>query len=212
MGHRARAKCTEKDGMLQRDYPRYTASMRFFALDTNIAQKIRQRYCTEGEEEVLLTRYHWLSFVFKSVREIAITAVFLGVIFLAWKYEWPLYEIIAGSVLLWLVFVFFHVLREFIDWRYDMFLVTTEKIVLVDQTSFIRHEEKPIHLENVGGVSSATQYLNLFPFGSLTLHLKEGLGGDAVKLRYVPHAAHVASAIADVVTRYQRRGHDIDAA
>ncbi len=181
--------------------------MRFFALDTRIAEKIRQRYCTEGEEEVLLTRYHWMSFLFRTVREACITIALLVVIFLALEYEWPLYEIIGSAAAVWIVFVFFHVLRDYIDWRYDMILLTTEKMVLVDQTSFIRHEEKPIHLENVGGVSSSTQFLNLFPFGTLTLNLKEGLGGDALTLRYVPHAERVASLISDVVTKYQRKGH-----
>jgi hypothetical protein len=49
----------------------------------------------------------------------------------------------------------------------------------------------------------------LFPFGSLTIHLKEGLGGDAVKLRYVPHAKEIASVVSEVVTQYQRKGHTI---
>jgi hypothetical protein len=181
--------------------------MHFFALDTRIAEKIRQRYCTEGEEEVLLTRYHWMSFLFRSVRETFITVALFTVIFFAWEYQWPMYEIIGFAAAIWIIFVFFHILRDYIDWRYDMILLTTEKMVLVDQTSFIRHEEKPIHLENVGGVSSSTQFLNLFPFGTLILHLKEGLGGDAVTLRYVPDAQHVASLISDVVTKYQRKGH-----
>lgn len=185
--------------------------MRFFALDTGIMERIRMRYCTEGEEEVLLTRYHWLCFLFNSMRDVALTIVLVTVIIFAWEYEWPMYEIIGFAAGLWILFVFFHILKDYIDWKYDMILLTTEKMVLVDQTSFIRHEEKPIHLENVGGVSSSTQFLNLFPFGTLTLHLKEGLGGDAVTLRYVPHAEHVASIISDVVTKYQRKGHTVDA-
>ena len=184
--------------------------MRFFALDTGIMERIRMRYCTEGEEEVLLTRYHWLCFLFNSMRDVALTIVLVTVIIFAWEYEWPMYEIIGFAAGLWILFVFFHILKDYIDWKYDMILLTTEKMVLVDQTSFIRHEEKPIHLENVGGVSSSTQFLNLFPFGTLTLHLKEGLGGDAVTLRYVPHAEHVASLISDVVTKYQRKGHSVD--
>ena len=133
--------------------------MRFFALDTRIAQKIRERYCTEGEQEVLLTRYHWLSFLFRSFWQLTFTATLIIIVIFALSSAWPLFEVVGFVIGLWIVIVFFRLLKAFIDWRYDMILLTTEKIVLVDQTSFIRHEEKPIHMENVGGVTAATQFL-----------------------------------------------------
>lgn len=181
--------------------------MRLFALDTNATQKICQRYCIEGEAEILLTRYHWMSFFLRSVREFLITLILLGVVYVAWTYEWPLTEIIGSVVALWVVFVLFKVLKAFIDWRFDFILVTTDKIVLVDQTSIFSREEKPIHLENVGGIAAETQCWDIFPFGKITIHLKEGLGGDAVTTYFVPHAQEVAATIVDAVTKYQRKGH-----
>jgi hypothetical protein len=181
--------------------------MRLFALDTKATQKICARYCTQGEEVVLLTRYHWLSFLIRAFREFVVTIAMFALIAVAWTYHWPLVEIIGTVVSLWVVFVFFRVLKMFVDWRFDTLLVTTDKIVLVDQTSIFSREEKPIHLENVGGIAAETQFWDVFPFGKMTIHLKEGLGGDAITVYFVPHAQEVAATIVDVVTKYQRKGH-----
>ena len=106
--------------------------------------------------------------------------------------------------MLWSVLTFFQILRVLIDWRYDFLLITTDKIVFVDQTVFFRHEEKPIHLESVGGASSTTQFWGVFPFGILQLNLKEAMGGDSITIAYVPHAEQVAGLIAEAVSRFQR--------
>lgn len=185
--------------------------MRLFALDTRAFQIICKRYCTQGEIEVLITRYHWLSFLFRTFRELLITLVLLGLVAVAWSYDWPLAEIVGSAAALWVIFVLLRVLKAFIDWRFDFILVTTDKIVLVDQTSIFHRQEKPIHLENIGGIAASTQFWDLFPFGKITIHLKEGLGGDAVPIYFVPHAQEVAATIADVVTKYQRKGHSVDA-
>lgn len=183
--------------------------MRLFALDTRAMQHIRKRYCTAGECEVVLTRYHWMSFLLRSFREFLVTLILAALVFVAWEYEWPIAEIIGIVVSLWVIFVLFKILKAFIDWRFDFILVTTDKIVLVDQTSVFSRQEKPIHLENVGGIAASTQFWDIFPFGRITIHLKEGLGGDAVTIYFVPHAQELAATIADVVTKYQRKGHTV---
>lgn len=177
--------------------------MHFLALETDIS-KIKQAYCHEGECEVLFTRYHGLSFFFAILREIILTAVFFAVGVYGWMSDWPM-EWLAGILFLcWFLFVLFNVVKAYIDWSYDFIYVTTDKIILVDQTSIFKREIKPLHMENVGSVSTETQMWGLFPFGKLRLHLKEGLGGDDLTLKYVPYANKVASQISAVITRYQR--------
>ena len=96
-------------------------------------------------------------------------------------------------------------LRAFIDWQYDFIYVTTDRIVLIDQTTFIKQRIMPIHHENIASVSSETQFWNVFPFGRIVVRLKEGEGGEKIMLQYIPDAADVAARISEVVTRYQRR-------
>lgn len=192
--------------MEKRGIWRILIPMRIFALETD-PTKIRKQYTTqvEGEHEVLVTRYHGLSFFFATLREILITIFCLAVGIVAWSFEWPIWPVIGALVAVWFIFVFFTVIKAFLDWRFDMIIVTTDKVILVDQTSIFKQEVKPMHLENIGGISSATQFWNIFPFGQLKIHLKEGLGGDTVILRYVPDVQQVSATISHVVTKYQRQ-------
>jgi hypothetical protein len=98
-------------------------------------------------------------------------------------------------------------LKAYIDWTYDFIIITTDKVILVDQTSIFKQEIMPLHLENIGGISTFTQYMDIFPFGGISIHLKEGKGGEDVMLKYVPRAKEVAGTLSDVVTTYQRRAH-----
>ncbi|OIO55734.1 hypothetical protein AUJ46_00350 [Candidatus Peregrinibacteria bacterium CG1_02_54_53] len=180
--------------------------MRIFALETDV-EKLKKQFLSAGEQEVLMTYYHGLSFFFASLREMIISIVMVLVVAGAIWWGAPPWWTAGILFLLWFVFVFFNLLKAYIDWAYDFILVTTDKIIFVDQTSFFRQEIKPLNLENVGGVSVQTQYWNIFPFGIVSVHLKEGLGGDRIIKSYVPRAREVAAKISEVVTRYQRYDH-----
>ena len=183
--------------------------MRIFALETD-TQKLKKQFLSEGEQEVLMTYYHSLSFFFASLREMILTILLVAIGVVATMWSAPLGWTVGIIFLLWFVFVFFNLLKAYIDWAYDFILVTTDKIIFVDQTSIFRQEIKPLNLENVGGVSVKTQYWSIFPFGIVSVHLKEGLGGDRIVKSYVPHAQEVAAKISEVVTKYQRYDHQPD--
>ncbi len=177
--------------------------MRIFALETD-SDKLIQQCLSEGEDVVLLTYYHALSFLFASLRDIALTIVMFIVGIAAWQYEAPMLWVTGGLIMLWFALAFFNLLKAWIDWRYDFILVTTDKLVLVDQTSIFHQKINPIHLENIGSISSETQYMNMFGFGKIVVSLKEGEGGQSITLTYVPSADQVASKISQTVTYYQR--------
>jgi hypothetical protein len=178
--------------------------MRFLALETD-KQRIINEFCNEGEEILLITYYHGLSFLFAIFRDLLATLVMLALGFGAWWFEFPLVWSIAILFFTWLFFVSFNILRAFLDWCYDMIIVTTDKVIFIDQSSLFAKSINPIHVENIGGISTKTQYWNIFPFGILTVNLKEGLGGDTVEKRYVPRVETVASEISEAITAFQRR-------
>jgi hypothetical protein len=97
----------------------------------------------------------------------------------------------------------FGLVRAFIDWKYDFILLTTDKLIIVDQSSLFRKSITPISLENLGDVVSQTQWLNLFNFGIIQFALKEGTG--EVKLKFMPDADALVAKIAEQITLYQRR-------
>jgi hypothetical protein len=180
--------------------------MRFFALETDV-EKIKCRFVCQGEEnEVLTTRYHGLSFLFASIREFMITLLLFTVGIFAWWLDAPMGYTVMILFLIWFFFVFYNLLKAWIDWRFDFIFITTDKIVIVDQTSIFRQKVNPIHIENIGSVTAETQLWDIFNCGIVQINLKEGEGGHLVILRYVPHAKDVASKISDIVTRYQRKG------
>lgn len=180
--------------------------MRFLALETDI-EKIKSRFLCEGEEqEILMTRYHGLSFLFASFREFIMTILIFGVGIIAWWLEAPMVYAVGILFTVWFIFVFYNLLKAWIDWRFDFLFVTTDKVVIVDQTSIIRQKINPIHIENIGSVTSETQFADIFNCGTVEINLKEGEGGDKIILRFVPNAKEVASKISDVVMRYQKKG------
>ena len=193
---------------------RYDAlTMRILALQTD-RDKLIKKFCHEhgGEQVVLMTYYHGLSFMFAIAREIILTVTLFAAGIAAWMFNLPMAWVTGILGGLWFVFVFFNVIKAYIDWYYDFILVTTDKVILVDQTSVFKQEVMPIHIENIGGVSTFTQFWNIFPFGGICVHLKEGRGGEDISKKYVPRAQEVASKISDTITRYQRhqyKGQDM---
>lgn len=177
--------------------------MRILALETD-TEKIKQQCLSQGEQVVLMTYYHAMSLFFASLREILVTTILFAVGVMLWFFEAPMLWVTGGLFLLWFLFVFFNLLKAWIDWRYDFILVTTDKLVLVDQTSILHQKINPIHLENIGSIASETQYWNMFGFGKIVVNLKEGEGGESICLTYVPRASDVAAKISQTVTYYQR--------
>lgn len=177
--------------------------MKILALETD-TQKLKQQFISDGENEVLMTYYHALSFLFAIIKDIFVTITLFVTGVIAWQFSLPMGWVVGFLFIVWFLFVFFNVLKSWIDWRYDFILVTTDKLVLVDQTSIIRQKVNPIHLENIGSVSAETMYWDIFGFGKIVVALKEGEGGQNITLKFVPNAGQVAAKISQTVTYYQR--------
>lgn len=177
--------------------------MRFFALDTNI-ENIKQRYMAQGEKEIMTVYYHGMSFFFAVIRQTIFTVIIFAIGLAGGIAGIPLGGLIGVLFFIWFFFVFNSILKAYLDWNHDFIFITTDKIVLYDQTSVFHHMVTPINMENFASVSSSTQFFNVFNFGALELNLKEG-AGERIVLKYIPHAGHVAAQISQCVTTYQRR-------
>ncbi len=182
--------------------------MRIFALETD-KNKIIKRFCHQNEKVVLVTYYHGFSFLFATLRETGITIglVLLGGV--AWYYQLPMGWVVGILFSIWFVFAFLNMLKAFIDWCYDMIIVTTDKVILVDQTSIFKQNINPVHLDNLGSITTQSQFWDALPFGVIRFHLKEGLGGDDIMKRYIPRYRDVSGVISQVMTAFQRTRQNV---
>lgn len=177
--------------------------MHIFALETDV-EKLKRQFLSAEEQEVRTVFHHPLQFVLKALRQLLITVALVALGVLLVSFGLPAWPVIWAMLAAWFLVVFFPLLRAYIDWKYDFILLTTDKVVVVDQSSLFHRKVTPMNLENFASVSAETQFLNIFPFGILHGSLKEGTGVE-LRLRYIPHAAEVAALISDTVTQFQRR-------
>lgn len=177
--------------------------MKILALETN-EERLKQDLITASEQ--LLLSIHFSGFLFgaRLIRSIVITLflILVGAAGVFGGLPWEMVTIVL--FLAWLPAVGWRLLTAWIDWRYDVLLVTTDKIIVVDQSSIVRSSIQQMNIENIASVTAHTQYGDLFPFGRLCFDLKEGTGQRMV-LPFVPRARAVASTIANIVMDFQGR-------
>jgi hypothetical protein len=178
--------------------------MKIFALETDI-QRVKNRFLAHSEKEIFTARPHVLRFISSILWEIFLTVVF-GCIaaYLYFGFSLDLRWVLGLFGGAWLLVAFFPIMQSFIDWRYDLIFLTTDKLVIVDQVSLFRKSITPINLENLGDVVAQTQWLSLFNFGIIHFALKEGQGPEII-LRFMPEADKLVAKISQQITLYQRR-------
>ena len=177
--------------------------MKILALETDL-DKLNRSFLSPGEEIVLAVRFHSFVFVLRTLGSLLMTIVLVGAGTAAISADMPSGVIVPILAIAWAAVPGRALLRALIDWQFDELVVTTDKIIVVDQSSLFRQEIQQMNLENLASVKAITQYWGLLPFGRLHFDLKEGTG-KAVKLGYIPRTQRVCSLICDVMVKFQRR-------
>lgn len=181
--------------------------MKIFALETDEEKLIRE--CLSQDEKVLLrVKFSMFLFVIRSIRALLISAVFIAVGVGFSFMEVPMLWVIDTLVVIWIPVVGWKWLTAYIDWRFDVLVVTSEEVIIIDQSSLFKRRIRQMNLENIATVSAESQYLNLLPFGKVHFDLKEGIG-NAIVLGYIPQSQKVASAISDAIVMFQRRSNTV---
>jgi hypothetical protein len=179
--------------------------MRIFALETN-NEKLANSLVTKGEEILLHIRFHPFLFAMRSLLCLLYTLVIAAVAIGIWVIGVPALVSFGIAFAFWFFLVFLRFVTAFIDWQYDVLLLTTEKLVVVNQTSIIRRQIRQMNLENIATVNVETQYGNILPFGILAFDLKEGVG-QSLTLKFIPHAPKVGAVINDALVAFEHRRH-----
>lgn len=178
--------------------------MQIFALETRI-ERTKSKFLASGEQEIFTARQHAFSFATKVAWEILVTIVLIAATGVALWFDIVTFPVAVSILLiLWVFLALKGIINGYIRWKFTTLLLTTDKLVIVDQVSLFRKSITPINLENMGDVVAQTQWLNLFNFGIIHFALKEGHGPEIV-LPFMPHADRLVAKIAQQITLYQRR-------
>ncbi len=176
--------------------------MKIFALETN-ERKLIDGFLSANETVIARVKFSAFLFVIHSLKALLYTLILSAITYGLSYSQLPIATYGVPILLLWLVTIFRPWFRAFVDWKFDLVLLTNEEIVIVNQSSIFRVHKQQVNLENITGVASKSQYANLFPFGILTIDRKEGK--EPIILRFIPHADRVASLVSGTIVGYQRR-------
>lgn len=177
--------------------------MRIFALETNV-HKIIRRYCSPNESLLYVSYYDAMLFFLRVLRQVFFSIPTIAVFAIALYVGAPVVTTVSIGVVVIIVLHGFPILRAWLDWYYDLLIITSDKLVLIDQSFVFKQYIKPIHFENVGSISMETQWMNIFNFGIVHIDLKEGEGGGTITRKYVPNAVKFTEVLSAAVTNFQR--------
>lgn len=163
--------------------------MQFLALQTNV-HKLEETFVAEGEELLISTHHHFFVFLFPMILKTFVALLVIGLVVTYVTAVPNAGTLTAGGWLvilcLWLyAYGFF---ASYVEWRYNFLIVTTMKVVIIEQHSVFRHVVLPIHLDTISSVSFGLKFLGIGRCGTLNIHLTERLGGSTrnIILQYMP--------------------------
>lgn len=177
--------------------------MKLFALETDM-DRLTRSLLSADEDIIIRVHIHGFVFFMKVLQSLFIGIPFIIIGYLTWLSGVALSWVIPVVLLVWFLTIIWPLVTSFIDWHFDVVMVTTEKLVVINQSSIFHAEIRQMNLDNIATVNASTQMWNIFPFGILCFDLKEGTG-TRFCLRYIPHAARISTIISDAVTLFQRR-------
>lgn len=178
--------------------------MQFFALQTDI-DRLKKRFLVPEEREIFMVHRHSISFFLHLLRPLLTTIVLIAVAVALSMWEilslWP----VVVLLIVWFLTAARWIFNAFIDWKYDFLILTTKKLVIVDQKSIIGNVVNSMNLEEISSVVAETQWLNLFGFGRLHVTTRRGEGEEDIIISFIPHPDVLAGSIMSQIGNYQLR-------
>lgn len=173
--------------------------MRFFALQMDIGQ-LKEQFILQDEKEILVTTRHGLIFFVSLLKGTAIVLLLWLALAVAFVFAGSaiLRLIIGVLTVIGAVFELYIILNAYIDWRFNILIVTNQKLVIIDHTSLFYQNVTPIHMNSLNNVTCESQFFGIWRCGILHINLRQTVGEGASReifLPYLPRPDVVASAI-----------------
>lgn len=156
------------------------------------------------EEVIMVMQRHWIALVYIFlyfiflIFSIIFMALFATRIAIVWQYMNIILVIYAAVFLLFI----------YINWmRYelDLYIVTTKRIIGLDEVSFLNRHISECLLDKVQEVNWRTTWLlsNLLNYGEVTIHTASE--ASDFHMEYMPNALEAARLISNTLTIYKTK-------
>ncbi|MBI5794558.1 hypothetical protein HZA87_05795 [Candidatus Uhrbacteria bacterium] len=185
--------------------------MRFFALQTDLGE-LKKQFMLQDEKEILVTNRHGIVFFVSLLKATAVTVAVWAVLVTAFIFAGTatLRLLIGVLAVVAAVYELYAILNAYIDWRYNILIITTEKIVIINQSYLFYQNVKPIHLNNVRSATCESQFFGIWRCGVLHINLQEMIDNTTkeIVLPYIPQPDFVVSAIEQAISLEKKKASE----
>lgn len=184
--------------------------MKIFALQTDVGV-LKHQFLVEGEEQEIITVHrHIVSFFVEIFWATLLTIILCGLFVLFLSTLPDLTVLLTAQIILgvWFLIYAYVLFSAFINWQYNLLMLTTEKLVVVKHHSCWYQHVQPIHLEKIMTTQMESQFGGIFRCGIVHFKLQETSSGSSseVRLYYIPEARAVIGSIENAITLKHQRG------
>lgn len=150
------------------------------------------------EEVLMAVRRHWIIYVFLFINFLVWVIISIILLMVFADYVWCYFLLsifwLAMASLLYI---------KWLDHELDMFVITNNRIIGVEQMGFLNRSLWECNLWQVQDVKSQTKWLlsNVFDYGTLTI--QTAWNATNFQMHYAPHVIQRARKILNVVDDYR---------
>jgi len=150
------------------------------------------------EEVDIVINRHWIVFLILVLYTIVWVSVTTTIFSIFWGQMW----VYIFMVLFWMLFLLFLYI-EWLNHELDMFIITNNRIIWLDQVSFLNRTISECNLWQVQEVNASTKWIlaNLLNFWTVTIQTAWNISN--FEMTYVPNAIQTSRQILNAVDSYR---------
>ncbi len=157
------------------------------------------------EKELMTIRRHWIVYVFLGVYFLSAVILTIVLYIVFW------FNILTNMsmVVLWLFFSLFLYI-EWLNHELDMYVVTNNRVIWIDQISFLNRTVSECNLWQVQEVNSKTSWLLANIFNYWTLSIQTAWNKTTLRMDFSPNAIQWARKVLNIVDDYRDKNGKLD--
>ncbi len=162
----------------------------------------------EEETIVLFLRHHW----FTTIKWFIVTLIFLflpAVIKPLLPVEFFVYDgkLVNGAILFWYLFTLTYFIRNFLDWYYDVYFITDERVVDINFRNMLSRQISDTRIERIQDISLSQQgfFESLFNYGDVLV--QTAAEKSLFKFRSIPNPRDVLEVLQDLIAQEEEENY-----